>query len=581
MDKVRILGISFDVYGTSACLVEDGVIVAACPEERLNRQKLTKDFPRKAIDYCLAEGNCGLADISYVAVGWNPGIHANVLNPRFSRINRWRAEQLVSIPNFWLAMQNADRVEEVVQYLKTDRMETKIVYVDHHKAHAAFFFLSPYRDAAILTCDGRGEEDTVTLSMGRESRITELDRQVFPHSVGMLYGAVTQFLGFQRDSDEWKVMALYSYHVGLDNPFLDRLRKLVTLLPNGKFELNLNYFSFYLHDAKTWYSARFIAEFGKPRTSAEGYDDRHIQIAHALQLVTEEIMAHVLTHLHASTGSDAVVVSGGSFMNSVFNGKLTDRTPFRDVFVPSCPDDSGVSIGAALHVYHHVLGGTKRTVMTHTYYGPEFSDDEIRCVLDGYRLTYQIREDVEDYAAGLLADGRIIGWFQGRMEFGQRALGNRSILADPRRPEMKEELNARIKYREHFRPFAPAILREYVDEYFDVRGQRDVPFMERVYMIREEKRRLIPAVTHVDGSGRLQTVDSATNRRFFHLISSFQKRTGIPLVINTSFNLNGEPIVCSPTDAVRTFYSCGLDALVIGRFVLEKGAGAGLPEPIR
>jgi carbamoyltransferase len=580
MAKIRILGISFDVYGTSACLLEDGRIVAACPEERLNRQKLTKEFPRRAINYCLEEGTCGIGDISHVAIGWNPGIHANAFNPRFSRINRWRAEQLYSVPNFWLSMQNPDRVEEVVQYLKTDRAQTQIIYVDHHKAHAAFFFFSPYREAAILTCDGRGEEDTLTLSMGRDFRITEIDRQIFPHSVGMLYGAVTQFLGFQRDSDEWKVMALYSYHAGRDNPYLDRLRKLVTFLPNGKFEINLNYFSYYLHDVKTWYSPRFVAEFGKPRINAEEYDQRHIQIAHALQTVTEEIMAHVLNYLHERTGCDSVVLSGGSFMNSVFNGKVTDLTPFRDVFVPSCPDDSGVSIGAALHVYHQVLSGTKRHLMVHNYYGPEFCDDEIRRVLDSYRLTYKVHENVADYAARLLTAGRIIGWFQGKMEFGQRALGNRSILADPRRPEMKDELNARIKYRESFRPFAPAILGEYVDEYFDVRGQRDVPFMERVYMVREEKRRLIPAVTHVDGSGRLQTVNPKTNGLFFDLISRFHERTGIPLVLNTSFNLNGEPIVCSPTDAVRTFYSCGLDALVMGHFVLEKGAGTRLSDPL-
>jgi carbamoyltransferase len=570
MSGVRILGISFDVYLTSACLVEDGVIVAASPEERFTRQKQSKAFPLNAIEYCLDAAGCSLADVDYVAVGWNPAVHANVLNPRFSSSSRWRGEQLTSVANQLLAMQGDDRAHEVLQEITTSSTKIRTVFVDHHRAHAALHFLSPFDTAAILTCDGMGEQNTVTFNRGEKNSILEIGRVQYPHSLGMLYGAFTQFLGFRRDSDEWKVMALYSYNVGQENSFLDKVRQLVEFLPDGQFELDLNYFSHYLHDHGRWYSDRFIKEFGPPRQTDEPLSDRHYQIAHALQLVAEEGLSHLLAHLHAQTGEDRVVLSGGTFMNSVYNGKVTTLTPFREVFIPSCPDDSGVSIGAALHVYHEIHGGKHREVMTNNYWGPSFDDHEIEKTLKSYKIPFKKEDNVAAIAAQLIADGLIIGWFQGRMEFGQRALGNRSILADPRSAKMRDDLNASVKFREAFRPFAPAVLAERVDEYFEIDGCNLVRFMERVYPIRPEKRDAIPAVTHVDGSGRLQTVESDQNPLFHALISEFERLTSIPIVVNTSFNLNGQPVVCTPTDAIRTFFSCGLDALVIGSFVLQK-----------
>ena len=570
MDRVRVLGISYDVWITSACLIEDGRIVAACPEERLNRQKRSNLFPTQAVRFCLDQAGCELSDVDYIAVGWNPAIHANYLNSRYSSTTRWRAEQLYAIPNHVLGLQGADRVTGALQELAADDVRLRIVYVDHQKAHAAAFNLSGFDEAAVLTCDGRGEEETVTMSVGRGNEIEELDRQLYPHSIGMLYGAFTQYLGFRRDSDEWKVMALYSYHVGQDNPYLETVRKMVRLLPDGRFELDLNYFRHYMYDHKTWYSDRLVQELGPPREKDDELEERHYQLAHALQVVAEESLTHLLTDLHSRTGIDKLVIAGGTFMNSVYNGKIVENTPFKEVFIPSCPDDSGVSIGAASWVYHQMLGGERVEVMDHNYYGPGYSDADIKATLDAYKLPYRHLADAPAYAAQQIADGKIIGWFQGRMEFGQRALGNRSILADPRRAEMKDKINASIKYRESFRPFAPAVLDQHTEEYFQVKGSREVPFMERVYMIQPDKTSIIPAVTHVDGSGRLQTVTERHNPRFFRLISEFKKLTGVPVVVNTSFNLNGEPIVCSPTDAVRTFYSCGLDALVVGDYVLEK-----------
>lgn len=568
---MKILGINFDIWITSACLLEDGKIIAACPEERLNRQKLSREFPRKAIEYCLKQAGCTIAEVDYVALGWNPGMHINSFNPRYSGSSRWRGEQLVSIPNQMLAIHNGPRVHHVLQEFQLENSKLKIMYVDHHKAHAGMFFLSPFEEAAILTSDGRGEHDTVTFGFGQKNKITEIKKMMYPTSVGMLYGTVTQFLGYRRDSDEWKVMALYSYFADQgENPYLPKMRKLVRLLPEGEFELDLNYFGYYLYDFPTWYNSKFVQEFGPPRKKDEEITERHHQIAHALQVVFEEVMIYQLNWLYEKTKLPNLVVSGGSMMNSVFNGKILQKTLFQKVFISPCPDDSGTSIGAATYLYNHILENPERTEMIHNYFGPEYGDEEIRKELDKYKLSYKKIENISAFTAQKLTEGKIIGWFQGKMEFGQRALGNRSILADPRDPSMKDKVNASIKYREAFRPFAPAILQEDVEEYFELIGSKEVRFMEKVYPIKKEKQKLIPAVTHVDGTGRLQTVEKEQNPRFHGLISEFKKITGIPVILNTSFNLNGEPIVCSPSDAIRTFYSCGLDILVMGDYVLEK-----------
>lgn len=568
---MKILGINSDIWITSACLLQDGNIIAACPEERLNRQKLSRDFPRKSVDFCLKEAGCTIRDVDYVVLGWNPGMHINVLNSRFSSFSRWRGEQLVSVANQVLAMNPGSRVYNILQEFQLENSRLKIVYVDHHKAHAGLFFVSPFERAAILTSDGRGEHDTVTFCVGESNTIKEIKRMIYPTSLGMLYGTVTQFLGYRRDSDEWKVMALYSFYVGKgENPYLPKMRDLVRILPEGEFELDLNYFGYYLYDFPTWYSSKFVDKFGPPRKKEEEITERHYQIAHALQVIFEEIMVHQLNWLYEKTKLPNLVVSGGAMMNSVFNGQITQKTPFERVFVSPCPDDSGTSIGAATYFYNHISGKTNRTEMVHNYYGPCYSSDEIKNELDKYKLKYRYIEGIETFTAEKLSEGKIIGWFQGKMEFGQRALGNRSILADPRDPRMKDKVNASIKYREAFRPFAPAILQEYVEEYFELVGSKEVRFMEKVYPVRKEKQHLIPAVVHVDGTGRLQTVEKESNSLFYNLIDEFKKITGIPIILNTSFNLNGEPIVCSPSDAIRTFYSCGLDILVMGNAVIEK-----------
>ena len=567
---MRILGIGPELWISSAALLKDGRVVAAAAEERFDRQKASRKFPHRAIEYCLSEDKSRFEDVDYVAVGWNPGIHLGTYNYRFSDAARWRAEYLYQIPNNLLRLSADKRIDYVEQIFKQPKGDIKVMYVTHHLAHAANgFYLSPFRDAAILTVDGRGEEETGFFGVGKNNKITQLKTVPFPQSLGLFYSAITQFLGYEPHSDEWKVMAIASYGER-NNAEYKNLKKILELKPGGMFETDLSYFDYILYGRPHFYSDKLIALLGEPRKPDAPITKRHEQIAAALQQITEETLVHMLKWLAKETKQKNLVVSGGVFMNSVFNGKITELTPFKNVFISSCPDDSGIAIGAAAYVHHDILGLPRMQPSEHNYWGPEFSEKEIKEAITKYKLKAERIEDVEEFAAKLLADGKIIGWFQGKMEFGQRALGNRSILADPRRVEMKDLVNRIIKYREGFRPFAPSILEEYVAEYFECEKGARVPFMERVFRIRPAKQKMIPAVTHVDGSGRLQTVSRKHNPRYYKLIEEFQKLSGVPIVLNTSFNLKGEPIVCTPTDAIRTFMSSGLDALVLGNYVLRK-----------
>lgn len=567
---MKILGICSDIFITSAVLLEDGKVIAGAAEERLVRQKMFRGFPTNAIKYCLKEAKCSLEDIDCIALGWNPGLHLKPSNLRFGSVVRWRGELLHTIPHALLSLAKSNDIDYVEQSIKQAAKEIKVIYVTHHDSHAAnAFLISPFKESAILTIDGRGEEDTAGFFTGKDNKIEELKLIKFPHSLGLFYGTFTEFLGFTPHSDEWKVMALAGKHFE-KNRYYKKVRNLINLLPNGTFELDLRYFSYYLGDRNYWYSPKFIKIFGMPRTEGEELSDRHYEVAEALQMVSEETVIHMLDWLYKKSGMENIAVSGGFFMNSVFNGKILQKTKFKKVFISSCPDDSGTSLGAALYVYNHILGRKQREEQIHNYYGPKFSDSEIKETLDKYKIRYAYIENIEKYAAKFIFEGKIVGWFQGRMEFGQRALGNRSILADPRDPAMKDKVNKAVKYREAFRPFAPSILEDQVSEYFECDKDARVPFMEKVFMIKSEKRKIIPAVTHIDGSGRLQTVKKQVNPRYYRLIAEFEKLSGIPIVLNTSFNLKGEAIVCTPTDALRTFFSCGLDVLVLGNFVVVK-----------
>ena len=434
------------------------------------------------------------------------------------------------------------------------------------------FFLSPFEKADILTIDGHGENDTCLIGIGDGTHIDARRTILYPHSLGLFYGTFTDFLGFRADVDEWKVMALSAFSEK-PNKFDPILKRLITSTETG-FELDLAYFDFYTFDRRPHlFSQKLVDAIGSARKRDEPLDGRHYEIAGAMQRVFVDAARHLLSVTRRlGDGSGNLVLSGGAAMNSVFNGTLDFLDDYQDNFVSSCPDDSGVAVGAAL-LAHYRLGELverKPQEQMHNYWGPSFSKDQIRETLERFKLGFDRPADLIEQAAVALKNGQLIGWFQGAMEFGHRALGNRSILADPSRVETKDRVNSAVKYREAFRPFAPAVLAERAEELFDMPPGRRVRFMERVFRVRNEWKDRLGAVTHVDGTGRIQTVEKEINPLFYDLIAAFDKLTGIPALLNTSFNLNGEPIVCTPEDAVRTFYTCGLDLLIIGPYVVRK-----------
>jgi carbamoyltransferase len=566
-----VLGLSHDLWISSAAIVIDGKVEAAVAEERLNREKKYKGFPSLSVDYCLKATGLKIEEVDLVVNGWNPTWHLQSLHPRFSSQSRWRPEYLYSIPNYLFQKTDnlpKDHVEQIFH-----GFHPKILYIDHHIAHAASsYYLSPFEKSAFLILDGQAERHTGTYGYFDKNEIVKLDYVNYPHSLGLFYGTITQYLGFKPDSDEWKVMALASYGSVEDNKFYNKLKKLITVDSNGVFKINLDYFGFHQPDVfgSNYYSNEFKNYIGIPmRNPDEPLTRKHKELAWACQRLFEDTVNEILAVLHKRTESDNLIISGGCFMNSVYNGKIIDQTPFKNIYIGSCPDDSGISVGAALWGYYHQNNDEKRKKHIHNYWGPEYGD-QIENTLIKYKLDYEKLEDPAVKGAKLISEGKIIGWYQGRMEFGQRALGNRSILADPRNKRAKDLVNLAVKFRESFRPFAPSILAERVEEYFVTSGDSRVNYMEKVLQFKKEVISSLPAVVHVDGSGRLHTVDEQSNLLFYRLIKAFDKITGIPIVLNTSFNLNGEAIVCTPNDAIRTFFSCGLDNLIIGNYLLSK-----------
>jgi carbamoyltransferase len=569
---MRILGINHDMYISSAAIIEDGKIIAACTEERLTREKRTRKFPINAIKFCLSEAKCTFKDIDHIANSYNPSIHMEKYNPIYSSNRRFRGDYLYHVPDnlFRLTDGEVGNSKYTRQIIDYGEKELDLYFVTHHLCHAANgFYLSPFSEAAVFTSDGRGEKDTTVFMHGKNNKLNTIKSIKIPHSLGSFYSTFTEYLGFKPDSDEWKVMALSSFTES-NNEYYQKLKETIFLLEDGTFRLDTSYYNEYIHELPSLLTEKLIQLVGKPRKKSEEILPKHYKIASAMQRITEETLAHMLNWLHDQTGSDNIVLSGGTFMNSVFNGKIKNLTKFKNIFISDSPDDSGLSIGAALYLYHDIKNKNEKMKNIHNYLGPSYSNDSIKEILEKYRISYNYVDNIEKETAKLLSEGNLIAWFQDKMEFGQRALGNRSILADPRNESTKDHVNKSIKYRESFRPFAPAILDEYKTEFFEMDKNEDVMYMEKVYPIKAEKRKLIPAVTHVDGTGRLQTVKLSTNEKFYKLIDYFYQLTGIPVLLNTSFNLNGEPICCSPTDAIRTFFSSGLDVLVLNNFIIKK-----------
>ena len=581
-----ILGINAYHAGASACLIQDGQLIAAAEEERFNRIKYCAGFPTEAIRWCLAEAGISAYDVEHMGISRNPSanLHKKVL---FTLQRR---------PSFNLIrdrLSNAARVRDpkaaLIESLGLDPAELRAEFhqVEHHLAHmASAFFVSPFEESAILSVDGMGDFVSTMWGIGRGTHIDVLGSVNFPHSLGFFYTALTQWLGFPKYGDEGKVMGLAPYG---KPTYLDHMRKIVRLQRDGTFELDLDYF---LHHstgvAMTWdagsptlgtmYSPKLVSTLGEPRPavpcvatpeSETGVDEHYLDAAASLQMMLEEAEFALVNMLQRKSQQRVLCMAGGVALNSAFNGKVLPATAFDEIYVQPAASDAGTSLGVAYYIWHQLLSKPRGFVMDSACTGPEFRNGRVARALDGASLTYTELDDdaLCRRTAELIAGGDVVGWFQGRMEWGPRALGHRSILADPRRTDMKDILNARIKQREPFRPFAPSILLESTGEYFD--QDYPDPFMLKVYSVRPDKRSEIPAVTHVDGTGRLQTVDRAAEPRYWQVIKSFEDLTGVPVVLNTSFNEN-EPIVCTPEEAIDCFLRTKMDALVIGNYVVRK-----------
>lgn len=572
-----ILGVNAYHAGASACLIRDGELIAAVEEERFRRIKYWAGFPQLAIRHCLKEGGITAYDLDHVGISRNP--KANLLKKIFFTISSRPGFNMIK-ERLNNALQVANPKAELIRALDLDPHSLKARFhnVEHHRAHlASAFFVSPFSQAAILSVDGMGDFVSTMWAMGQDNHLKVQGEINFPHSLGFVYTSVSQWLGFPQYGDEGKVMGLAPY----GKPrYLDEFRKIVRLQADGTFELNLDYFVHHAEGASmtfsegapvvgTMYSSKFVDLFGPPRKPRAEITEHHQDVAATLQSILEEAEFALVRSLQKQTGQKALCMAGGVALNSSFNGKVLPKTDFEDISIHPAANDPGTALGVCYFIYHQILGQPRAYVMNNAYTGPSFTNGKIREILERYNLPYETlaEDELARSAAQLVAEGKILGWFQQRMEWGPRALGNRSIIADPRRDDMKDILNARIKHRESFRPFAPSILLETVGEYFD----QSYPdhFMIKVYNVLPEKREIIPGVTHVDGTGRLQTVDQESNPLYWQLINEFYHLTGVPLVLNTSFNEN-EPIVCTPEEAIECFLRTRMDALGLGHYLIKK-----------
>ena len=581
---MNVLGLNAYHGDVSAALVRDGQLVAAVEEERFRRIKHCAGFPDQAIRACLEMGGIVPADVDLFAVSRDPRAHLwrkalFLLRNRPRGTIGSRARNLASV-------RGLPRRIATSLGLAAAAVREKTRFVEHHPSHlASAAFVSPFENAAVCAIDGFG--DFVSTSWGRldGSQLTIDGHVFFPHSLGLLYLAVTQYLGFPTYGDEFKVMGLAPYG---EPRFTRELEMLVHLTDGGHFELDLSYFCHVTGGVHlTWedgeptigpvYSQKLESLLGPARRRDEPIDARHEAIAASLQAVFEKAAMHVLRHVRVNTGRTKLCLAGGCAMNSVANGKIRDQTGFRDVFIQPAAADNGTALGAAYHAWHATGKRSRDFVLRHSYWGPSFDDHTIAAALDAQQVAFEERRclrrewsdpaALDEWTAVQIADGRVVGWFQGRMEWGARALGNRSIVADPRRADMRDIINTRIKFRERFRPFAPSVLEESLGEFFV--GAMPDPFMLQVYPIRPDKRAVVPAITHVDGSGRLQTVSEQSNPRYYSLIKAFERLTGVGMVLNTSFNEN-EPIVHTPDQALDCFLRTSMDVLVIGRYSVER-----------
>lgn len=560
-DNIYILGIHATVHDSSACVIKNGVVIAAAAEERFTRRKHTGEFPVNAIEFCLQKSNISKLELSSIGISYNPNlVLKNIVIHTFKSFSVGFnfKERLRFFKDEMDIYQSILRTK-----IKLERIFEKIpiYFVNHHDAHlASTFFASPFQEAGILTIDGYGECSSTVLAEGIGNKIKYIDSIDFPNSIGLIYNAITSYLGFKADCDEGKVMGLASYGSPI---YENEMLKLLKLNNSWKFQSNMSLLD---HSAQR-VSKEFISILGNPRNPNEEITKRHMDIAASLQKVVEEASIILVEKLYQETKRENLCLAGGVALNCVMNGKLIKKSRFKHFFVQPASGDDGTSIGAALHLYYRTNKKRSNYFLENAYLGNEFTNSDIEKVLIRNERIFEFHKDIEKVGAEIIAKGNILGWFQGRMEFGPRALGNRSILADPRKAEMKEIINAKVKFRETFRPYAPVILAEYLNEYFDT--NINSPFMTFAFKAYENKAKLIPAVIHVDNTSRVQSVSKKQNLRLWTLISEFKKITNIPVLLNTSFNVMGEPIVNTPEDALNCFDNSGINYLIIGNYLIK------------
>lgn len=568
---MKILGISCHYHDAAAALLVEGQLVAAADEERFSRIKHDSEYPRHAVEFCLRQGGIKAEDIDWVVFYEKP----------FTKFHRMMTTFLEEYPFAYRAfaegMKNWLGKKLWIKSIICEHLHvhpSKILFSDHHLSHAAAAFLcSPFEEAAVLTLDGVGEWTTAAWGIGKGNQVELKEEIRFPHSLGLLYSVFTAFLGFEVNEGEYKVMGLAPYG---EPKYSERILDLLDIKEDGSFELDMKHFQYTRSHTRS-FGKRFLKLFGEPRARgrSEIVEPYYADIAASIQKVTEEIMLKMARYVYQQTGMKYLCMAGGVALNSVANGRILRETPFARLFIQPAAGDSGSALGAALFAYHTLLGNPRSFVMEHAYWGAEYNDDDIESFLEDEAIPYEKLDEssIVERTVDALAQGEVVGWFQGRFEWGPRALGSRSILADPRRKEMKDIVNRKIKFREGFRPFAPVVTLEQADKFFaieDAETHYPARFMLYVLPVQEQKRDAIPAVTHVDGSARFQVIRKDWNPLYYQVVNEFGALTGVPVLLNTSFNLKGEPIVNSPEDAYATFTRSGIDHLIMGRYWVSK-----------
>ena len=569
---MKIIGLNHGEINSSASILIEEKFLLGALEERFIRDKFTKKFPINALRYVLDHSKNKLHDCEAIGQGWYPGLNWVKYNPIFSENRDYREKYFYTIPDHSFKLL-PNRIPGDYAKLSLDPASNlpDVYFIRHHLCHASnAFFLSNFNEAAIITADFKGELESTTLSVGKKNKIKNIFSENIPNSLGIFYSTFTELLGYKPDSDEWKVMAISAYDAK-DKKIINKIKNTYKLIGDGKVEFDQSFYKSTIVERPNLFTHKLIKILGGKNFEKKKNSDWHKAVAYGMQYCAEEIALYLINYLYKKTKLKNLVASGGFFMNSVLNGKILDKTNFKNIFIPYAPTDAGNSIGASLYIAHCIHNKKRKLIKNESFIGPSFSENEVAKILSSKKIKFKkIKKDFSRNIAELLDKNKILGFFSGKMEFGDRALGNRSILADPRKAKIKDEINSAIKYRESFRPFAPIVIEEYASKFFEVENGFTNQYMEKVVKVRDRFKYKIPAVVHYDGSCRVQTINKIREPILYKILLEFEKISGLPILLNTSFNLNGEPIVLSPEDAISTFYKSGLKQIIIEGHLIQK-----------